>query len=128
MTRRTIKIRNAFHNDMLTDIKLSKDRISKIIQSGGAFGFWFAFLGKNALTNVVIYLTRDNLPGLVDKLTSKSINKFERKTSGKGAVRAGKGFILFISNADIIDDVQIIKLLEDFGILIDGVLNYVNIK
>ena len=113
---------------MLTDIKLSNDRISKIIQSGGAFGFWFAFLERNALTNVAITLTRDILPGLVDKLTSKAINKSEIKTSGKRTVRAGKGSTLLILNEDIIDDIQIIKSLEDFGILIDGVLNYVNMK
>ena len=36
-TRQTTKIRNAFANNMSTDIKLSKAQISKIIQSGGPF-------------------------------------------------------------------------------------------
>ena len=31
---------------MLTDIKLNKTQISKIIQSVGAFGSWLANLGK----------------------------------------------------------------------------------
>ena len=33
-TRQKTKIRNAFHNNMLTDLKLSKAQINKIIQSG----------------------------------------------------------------------------------------------
>ena len=32
---------------MSTDIKLSKVQVSKIIQSGGSFGFWLGNLGKN---------------------------------------------------------------------------------
>ena len=120
-TRQTTKIRNAFANNMSTDIKLSKAQISKIIQSGGSFGSWLGNLGKKALTNIAIPLARDNLPGLVSNLISNAINKFERKISGKGAVRAGKGFTLFISNEDMIVIIKIIKSLEDSGVLIDGV-------
>ena len=60
---------------MSTDIKLSKAQISKVIQSGG----------------------------LVSNLASNEINKFERKISWKGAMRAGKGFTLFLLNEDIND-------------------------
>ena len=62
-TRQTTKIRNALGNNMSTDIKLSKAQISKIIQSGGSFGSWFANLDKIALTNVAVPLDRDNLHG-----------------------------------------------------------------
>ena len=72
------------------------------------------------LKNVVIPLARDNLSGLVSNLFLKAINKFKRKTSGKGAVRAGKGFTLFISNEDI-NDIKIIKSLEDSNVLFDGI-------
>ena len=34
-TRQKTKIRNAFNNNLSTDIKLSKAQINKIIQSGG---------------------------------------------------------------------------------------------
>ena len=34
-------------------------------------------------------LARDNLPELLGNLTSSVKNKFERKISGKGGVRAG---------------------------------------
>ena len=91
-TRQTSEIRNVFINNMSTDIKLSKAQISKIIQSGGSFGFWLDNLGQKALTNIAIPLARDNLPGLVNNLTSNAITKVERNISGKGVVRAGNGF------------------------------------
>ena len=120
-TRQTTKIRNTFAKNMSTDIKLSKAQISKIIQLGGSFGSWLGNLGKKGVTNIAILLARDNLPGLVSSLFSNSINKFERKISGKGAVRARKGFTLFISNEDMDDIIKIIKSLEDSGVLIDRV-------
>ena len=104
----TTKLRNAFANNISTDIKLSKAQISKIIQSDGSFGSWFP-------------LARGNLSGLVRKLTSSAINKFQRKISGKGAKRAGKGFTLFILNKDMNYIIEIIKSVEDSGVLIDGV-------
>ena len=45
-----------------------------------------------------------------------AINKFERKISGKGAVRAGKGFTLFLLNEDMNDIIKIIKSLEDSSV------------
>ena len=105
---------------MPTDIKLSKTQTSKIIQSGGSFGSWLTNLGKKTLTNVAIPLARDNLPGLVSNLASNAINKFERKLSEKRAVRAAKGFTLFISNEDMTDIIKIIKSLEDSNVLIDS--------
>ena len=125
-TRQTTKIRNAFANNLSIDIKLSKAQISKIIQSGRSFGFSLRNLGKKALTNIAIPLARGNLPGLVSNLTSIAINKFEREISGKGTLRAGKRFTLFISNEDMNDIIKIINLLENSGILIDGVTETVN--
>ena len=37
-TRQKTKLRNAFNNNISTDLKLSKAQISKIIQSGGFLG------------------------------------------------------------------------------------------
>ena len=62
-TRQRTKIRNALGDNMSTDVKLSQAQISKIIQSGGSFGSWFANLGKIALTSVAVPLARDNLHG-----------------------------------------------------------------
>ena len=58
-------------------------------------------------------MARDNLPGSISNLASDAINKFERKISGKGAVRTGKWFILFISIEDMNDINKIINSLED---------------
>ena len=44
-TRQKTKLRNAFNNNMSTDLKLSKAQISKIIQSGG-------FLGSSLLSKL----------------------------------------------------------------------------
>ena len=117
-TRQTTKIRNAFAKNMSTDAKLSKAPITKTIQSGGSFGSWLGNLGKKVPTNIAIPLARDNLHKLVSTLASNAINKFERKISGKGAVRTRKGFTLIISNDDINDIIKIIKSLEDSGVLI----------
>ena len=37
-TRQKTKVRNAFTNNMSTDLKFSKAQVSKIIQSGGFLG------------------------------------------------------------------------------------------
>ena len=101
----TTKLRNAFANNMSTDIKRSKAQISKIIQSGGSFGCQLGNLRKKALTNISISLARENLPGLVSSLTLNFKFKFDRKITGKGAVRLGKCFTLFILNEDM-DDIR----------------------
>ena len=77
-TRHSTKIRNAFANNISTDLRLSKAQISKLIQSGGSFGFWLGNLGKKALRNIAIPLARDNLPGLVSNLTSSAISLIEK--------------------------------------------------
>ena len=48
-TRQKTKPRNAFNNNMQTDIKLSKARISKIIQSGGFLGLLLSKLAGSLM-------------------------------------------------------------------------------
>ena len=59
-TRQKTKLRNAFNNNMSTDLKLSKAQISKIIQSGGFLG---SLLSKLAgpLMKVAIHLAKNVL-------------------------------------------------------------------
>ena len=40
------KNKNAFANNISTDMKLSEVQIFKIVQSGGSFGSWLGNLGK----------------------------------------------------------------------------------
>ena len=95
------------------DIKLSKAQLSKIIQSDG-------FLSQKALLDLAVPLVKDVLPKLATKATSSVLAKFERKISGKRGVRVGKGFILFISNEDMDDSIEIVESLEKSGLLTDG--------
>ena len=48
-TRQKTKLRNAFNNNMSTDLKLSTAQISKIIQSGGFLGRLLGPLLKTGL-------------------------------------------------------------------------------
>ena len=92
LTTRQTKINKkflSFLNNMSTDTKLSKAEISKIIQSGGSFTAWLGSLGEKVITDLSISLAKDNLSGSVSRLVSNSINKFERKHTGKGAERFG---------------------------------------
>ena len=120
-TRQTTKINNVFANNLSTYRRLSKYEISKITPSPGSFGSWIGNLEKTALTNVAVLLARKNLPGLVSNLTSNPINNFERKIGGNGAARAGKGFASFNLNKDMNDIIEIVKWLDDSGVLIDEI-------
>ena len=48
-TRQKAKLRNAFNNNMSTDLKLSRAQISKIVQSGGFLGSLLSKLMKAAI-------------------------------------------------------------------------------
>ena len=76
---------------------------------------------KKAITDFVIHLATNNLPGLVNNLTSNAIKKFERKISRKGAIRIGKGFTSCISNKDMNDIIKIIISLADANVFMVGV-------
>ena len=59
---------------MSTDVKVSKDQISKIIQFGGFLGNMLGNLGKIVITDLAIPLARDNLSGLVSNIAPNAIN------------------------------------------------------
>ena len=77
--RQKIKIRNAFSNNMLTDIKLSKAQLSKIIQLGGFLGNMMGNLSKKAVTDLVVPLAKDVLPKVATKVTLSILDKLEKK-------------------------------------------------
>ena len=64
------------------------------------------------MLDLTVLLAKDVLPKLATKTTSSVLDKLERKISGKGAVRAEKGFTLFISNEDVDDIFKIIESLK----------------
>ena len=72
-TRQKAKLRNAFNNNMPTDIKLSKDQISKIIQSGGFLGSLLSKLA-DPLMKVAILLAKTVLAPLGITAASPAID------------------------------------------------------
>ena len=62
-TKQKTKVRNAFNNNMSTDLKLSKAQISKIIQSGGFLGSLLSKLA-GSLMKVAITLAKNVLAPL----------------------------------------------------------------
>ena len=56
-TRQKSKLRNAFNNNMSTDLKFFKAQISKIIQSGGFLGLSLSKLAS-PLMKVAVHLAK----------------------------------------------------------------------
>ena len=69
---------------------------------------------KDALLKLV-----SNVPSNAARAVSNAINEFERKISGKTAIRTGKGFTLFILTEDIDDSIKMVDSLEKPGLLTD---------
>ena len=83
-TKQKTKLRNAFNNNMSTDLKLSKAHISKIIQSGGCLG---PLLSKLAgpLMKVVIPLAKNVLAPLGITAAALAIDAgIQKKIHGSG--------------------------------------------
>ena len=120
-TRQTTKIKYPIAKNLSIDTRLSKVQLSKMIQWGEFFRNMLGNLGKKLIKDLAISLAGDKLHGSVSNLASNVINKFERNTRGKGAVRAGKWFTLFILNEDMHDIIKIIKSFEDSNVLSDGI-------
>ena len=114
-TRQKIKLRNAFNNNMSTDLKLSKAQISKIIQSGGFLGSLLSKLA-GSLMKVAIPLAKNVLALLEITAAASAIDAgFQKKMHGSGTTT------LIISNEEMHDIMKIVQTLEDFDILLKGV-------
>ena len=117
-TRQKTKVRNAFNNNMSTDLKLSKAQINKIIQSGG-------FLGK-----LLGPLLKTGLPSIknVIKPLAKSVLIPLGLTAAASAADAGihkkilasGNTTLIFSNEETNEIIKIIQTLEDSDILLKG--------
>ena len=113
--RQKTKLRNAFNNNMLTDIKLSKAQISKIIQSGGLLG---SLLSKLAcpLMKAAVPLAKNVLVPLGVTAAASAIDaEVQNKIHGSGETT------LIISNEEMNDIMKIVQALEDSNILLKGV-------
>ena len=113
--RQKTKPGNAFNNNMLTDLTLSKAQISKIIQSAGFLG---SLLSKLAgpLIKVAIPLANNVLAPLGITAAASAIDaRIQKKIHGSGTTA------LIISNKEINDRMKIVQALEDPDILLKGI-------
>ena len=102
-TKQKTRLRNAFNNNMSTDIKLSRGQISKIIQSGGFLG---SLLSKIAgpLMKVAVPLAKDILDILAASATHAGIQK---KIHGPGTTT------LIIPNEEMNDIMKIVQYFAE---------------
>ena len=107
------KLGNAFNNNMSTDLKLSKAKNSKIIQSGG---FLVSLLSKLAgpLMKVVIPLAKNVLTSLWIAAAASTIDAGIKKKHRSETTT-------LISNEKMNDIMKIVQALEDSNILLKGV-------
>ena len=72
-TRQKTKLRNAFNNNMSTDLKLSRTQISKIFQSGGFLGLLLSKLA-GLLMKLTIPLAKNVLAPLGFAVAASAID------------------------------------------------------
>ena len=110
-TRQTTKLRNAIENNMSTDIKLSKARIVKIIQSGGCLGKILGPLLKTGLPLLKSVIKPLGLLGLT--AASSAIDAgVQKNIYGSGTTTS------VISSEEMNDIMKIVQALEDSNILL----------
>ena len=121
-TRQKTKLRNAFNNNMSTDLKLSRAQISKIIQSGGFLGSLLSKL-SGPLMKVAIFLAKNVLAPLGITAVASAIDAgIQKKIHGSGTAT------LIISNEEMNHKVKFIQTLEDSNILLKGVTKTIKNK
>ena len=114
-TRQKTKLRNAFNNNMLTNLKLFKAQSFKILQSRGFLG---SLLSKLAgpLMKVAIPLAKNVLAPLGIAAAASAIDAgIQKKIHGSEAT------ILIISNEEMNGIMKIFQALEDSNILLNGI-------
>ena len=140
--RQVANLRKAFANYLSTDIKLSKTQISKMIQSGGFLGRLLGPLLKTGLPlikNVIKQLAKIVLIHLVLTAAASSADAgIHKKILGSGRDNdhdlppllrfivlhpstSNNDTILIIPNDEMKDIIEIVKPLEDSGLLLKEV-------
>ena len=112
----------AFANHLSTDIKFSKTRLSKMIQSGGFLGRLLGPLlktGLHLMKSVIKPLAKSVLITLgITAAASAADAGIHKKILGSGH---NNNTTLIISNGEMDDILKIVKSLEDSGVLLKGV-------
>ena len=113
-TRQKTKLRNAFNNNMSTDLKLSKTKVVKIIQSGGFLSKLLGPLlkpGLPSIKNIIKPLPKSVLIPLGLTVAASAADAgIHKKILGSGNTT------LIISNEEMSDIMKIMQVLEDSNI------------
>ena len=121
--RQVANLRKAFANYLLTDIKLSKNQLSKMMQSGGFLGRLLGPLiktGSPLIKNVIKPLAKSVLITLgLTAAASAADPGIHKKVLGSG--RRSSSTTLIISNDELKDIIKIVKSLEHSGLFLKGV-------
>ena len=104
-TKQKTKLRNALNNNMSTDLKLSKAKISKIIQSGGFLGSLLSKLAS-PLMKVAIPLAKCVLAPLGIAAAASAIDAGIQQKKKK--IHGSGNATLIISNEEMNDIMKII--------------------
>ena len=112
--RQKAKLRNAFNNNIPTDLRLSKAHISKIIQSGGFLGSLLSILA-GPLMKVAVPFAKHILASLGIIAAASAIDAaIQKKIYGSGTTT------LIISNEEKNDIMKIVQAFENSNILLEG--------
>ena len=114
-TRQRTKLKNAFNNNMSTDLKLSKAQISKMIQSGGFLGSSLSKLAVSLMT-VAIPLAKHVLAPLGITAAATAIDIGIQKETHVSATTT-----LIILNKEMNDMIKIVQTVENSNILLKAV-------
>ena len=113
--RQETRLRNAFNNNMLVDIKLSRTQISKIIQSEGFLGSLLSKLAGPSI-KFAVPLAKNILALLGIRAAASAIDAgIQKKIHGLGTIT------LIISNEEMNSIIKITQILESFNIFLEGV-------
>ena len=119
--RQVANILKAFANHSLTDIKLSKTQLSKMIQSGGFLGKLLGLLLKTGLPlmkSVIKSLAKSVLIPLgLTAAASAADAGIHKEILGSGH----NNTTLIISNDEMDEILKIVKSLKNSGVLLKGV-------
>ena len=114
-TRRNAKLKNAFNNNISTNLTLSKAQISKTFQSGGFLGSLLSKLA-GSLIKLAFPSAKNILAPLGITAAASAIDAGILKT-----IHGSVTTTLIILNEEMNNIMKIVQALEDSNILLKGV-------
>ena len=117
--RKFPSFRKPFANISSTDIKLSKTQLSKMIKSGRFFGRLLGPLLKTELPLIITVIKPSVKSALISLGLTAAASAENAETHKK--ILGSKTTTLIISNDEMEDIMEIVRILEDSGLLIKGV-------